>query len=361
MFTSKFYLFILVTTILLIFSAWVYHFRNPKKDMDNCCNNTVINHDSSKTGKFKGVSFVAPPRPFKSNPMLELKKYNIEWISVIPYAFSAPGKPFVKYGQFNWQWWGESKEGVSKTIQLAHENKIKVMLKPQVYIPGAWTGAMNFESEDSWILWENQYRTYIMDMARMASEHDVEVFCLGTEFNVATFKRRAYWNQLIDSIQHIYKGRITYSANWDDYHNIPFWSKMDYIGISAYFPLTEDKTPSIEILNEKWNVYYTSLQKFSDSIKKPILFTEFGYLTVDGTAGKTWELEKQIEKLNINQQAQANAYEALFHKFWNSDFWAGGFVWKWFPEGEGHEGYPDKDYTPQNKQAGKIMKNWYSK
>ena len=37
--------------------------------------------------KIKGVSFVAPPQPFSSNPMIALEKVNVEWIAVIPYGF----------------------------------------------------------------------------------------------------------------------------------------------------------------------------------------------------------------------------------------------------------------------------------
>ena len=72
-------------------------------------------------------------------------------------------------------------------------------------------------------------------------------------------------------------------------------------------------------------------------------------------------MEKEVHKRSINQQAQANAIEALFESFWNESFWAGGFLWKWFPDMQGHEGYPEKDYTPQGKIAEETIKNWYEK
>ncbi|MEL6865638.1 MAG: hypothetical protein AAFP19_14520, partial [Bacteroidota bacterium] len=68
-----------------------------------------------------------------------------------------------------------------------------------------------------------------------------------------------------------------------------------------------------------------------------------------------------IQRLNINEQAQANALEALYSSFWQEPFWAGGFIWKWFPNMTGHEGYPGKDYTPQGKKAEAIVKSWYQK
>ena len=108
------------------------------------------------------------------------------------------------------------------------------------------------------------------------------------------------------------------------------------------------------------NVAMKKLKEFAHYKSKHLIFTEFGYLTVDHCAHKSWELEEQISSLDINQQAQANAFEALFSVFWPEDYWAGGFIWKWFPNMQGHEGYPDKDYTPQGKKSQKIIENWYA-
>ncbi len=80
---------------------------------------------------------------------------------------------------------------------------------------------------------------------------------------------------------------------------------------------------------------------------------------MDGSAGKTWELENQIRELPVNEMAQANAYEALFSSFSEEGFWHGGFLWKWFPDGHGHEGYIEKDYTPQGKVSLGTLAEWY--
>ena len=101
------------------------------------------------------------------------------------------------------------------------------------------------------------------------------------------------------------------------------------------------------------------LRNYSKNLNVPILFTEYGYLSVDGCAGNTWELEKKVHSLNINEQAQANAIEALYTVFWKEEFWAGGFMWKWFPNNMGHEGYFDRDYTPQGKEAESVVRELF--
>lgn len=48
-----------------------------------------------------------------------------------------------------------------------------------------------------------------------------------------------------------YPEKLNYTTNWDKYQNVPFWKDVDYIGIDAYFPLSENKTPSVMKLNNE--------------------------------------------------------------------------------------------------------------
>ena len=310
--------------------------------------------------KIGGITLVAPPSEFESDPFIVLKKVNANWVALVPYGFSRQEQPEVRFGSKR-QWWGERIEGISKSIELAKQNGFKVMLKPQVWIPGGWVGAMDFDTEEEWRTWEETYSNYIMTFLRIAVKYDVEIFCIGTEYRISSRKREQFWRSLIKLIRSEYRGKLTYSANWDSYEEIPFWDALDFVGISAYFPLSEMDTPPSIVLDYKWRKYVRKLERFSKKKNLPILFTEYGYLSVDGAAGKTWELEKNIRSRSINEVAQANSYNALLKVFSKRKFWAGGFLWKWFPEGRGHEGYPERDYTPQNKIAEKTISDWYGK
>ena len=93
--------------------------------------------------KFKGLSFVAPPRPFSKTPMMDVKAVKATWIAVIPYGYTKIGEPRVHYSTSdNDQWWGETTKGVNITIDSAHQAGLNVMLKPQVYVPNGWTGSL---------------------------------------------------------------------------------------------------------------------------------------------------------------------------------------------------------------------------
>lgn len=304
---------------------------------------------------------VAPPDPFPENPMAAIKNTNANWIAVIPYAFSRKGKPEVHFQISGGQWWGERPEGIRESIRLAKEAGFHIMLKPQVWMHDEWVGNMDFDKEEDWKLWEKDYRSYILQNVKLAEELKVNMVCIATEYNIAAIKRANYFRTLIEEIKSIYSGKLTYCASWNDYQNIPFWEVLDYIGISAYFPLIDDAIPNMDKLLEAWKHITPEMEHLSKRVNKQILFTEFGYLSVDGCAGKSWEIEKRVEQLNINQMAQSIAYDALLKSFWDKTWWAGGFVWKWFPNGAGHEGYPEKDYTPQGKEAEIVLRTWYNK
>jgi hypothetical protein len=311
--------------------------------------------------KIAGLSFVAPPRPFSDNPMTAIKAIQSNWIAVIPYAFTILGKPVVHYRAEGGQWWGERPEGVRKSIQMAHDAGLKVMLKPQVYIPNGWTGGLTFSDSLEWKKWEASYTDYLMQMVTIATELEVEMLCIGTEFSISTKDRPQYWTNLIKAIKLKYPGKLTYSANWDNYESVSFWPDLDFIGISAYFSISEGTTPKTEDLLVGWKSHAKKLQAVSATMKKPILFTEYGYLSVDGCAWKGWEVESKVNQMPVNQQAQANAIGALWNTFSQEPWWAGGFLWKWFPEMQGHEGYPERDYTPQGKIAQDTLKYWHQK
>ncbi len=310
-------------------------------------------------GHFKGLTMVGTPRPFQGDPFSEVRQLGANWVALVPFAFMREGSPEVFYGSSSYQWWGERLEGLKRNIELAHANGLKVMLKPQVYIHRGWVGDLDFESEAEWQIWEATYEDYLFELLALAEREQVEMFCLGTEFKACTREREKFWRQLIKDFRQRYAGKLIYSANWDYFEQVPFWAALDYIGISSYFPLSERSTPRKGELIEAWEPLIRRMQALSEKYGKKVVFTEFGYLSVDGCAGKTWELEKAIHSLEINQAAQAISIDALYTALWHRSFWAGGFLWKWFPEMMGHEGYPERDYTPQGKQAEEVLRYWF--
>ncbi len=311
-------------------------------------------HDVSQ--KINGVSLVAPRHSLVPEDFVPIKKINANWTAVIPYAFSRAEEPGV-YFNHERQWRGERKEGICEQIILARQNGFKVMLKPHVWVRGqGWPGEFTLTKEEDWETWESDYSRYVLHCAQIADSLDVELFSIGTEFRKVVLDRPEFWVRLIAEVRKVYSGKLTYASNWDNYHNVTFWPDLDYIGVDAYFPISDKEDATITDLINGWKVNAEKLKNLAGTMNKPILFTEFGYQSVVGTAGNHWELSSE----EVDMNAQAEAYEALFQTFWGERWFAGGFFWKWHFRIESG-GLDDPNFTPQGKPAQDVIERWYAK
>ncbi len=309
--------------------------------------------------KINGLSLVSPPRKFTASKMQSAIDINANWVAISPFAFSrSKEKGSIIYNSPR-QWWGERPEGVRKMIDYAQQYGLKVMVKPQVWIPHSWVGEYAPKSEEVWQQWEQNYEKYILEFARIAAEKEVELFCIGTEYRIAAKERPDYWRRLIKKLRGIYKGSLTYAANWDNFENIPFWDDLDYIGIDAYFPLIDTINPKLVDLKKAWQHPIEKIKAVQQQYQKAVLFTEYGYLSVQGSASKNWELEKKLNRLAADEQAQAQAFEALYQTIWQEDWLAGGFIWKWYLYPSSIDEPIDKGYFPKGKAAEKVIQRVY--
>lgn len=309
--------------------------------------------------KIKGVSYVASHDTIAQNHIDPLLKINATHTAVIPYGFIRDtANPEVIYNTER-QWYGERREGVKQAIEQLHNNNIKVMLKPHLWIwRGEFTGDMLLPSEAAWKQFEDSYAAYILLYAKLAQEENVEILCIGTELYNFTNARPAFWRKLIKDVREVYTGKITYAENWDKVDKVQFWEDLDYIGADAYFPVSMMQTPTIADAKKGWKTHKELLALLSRKRNKPILFTEYGYRSSDFAGREPWTSERHDGKMNT--EAQENLYEALFETFWNEPWFAGGFSWKWFHDHDRTIQQENNRFTPQGKPAEAVMKKWYA-
>jgi hypothetical protein len=325
-----------------------------------CGNQQLVQH---KGPKINGVSFVAPVNPIDSTALTPVTNINATWVCLMPYAFVRRESNQVIHSQKG-QWWGENTEGIKGCVVLAHEQGLRVMLKPHLWLRGGqFTGTFDLPTEAKWQVWEQGYGQYIKTYARLADSLNVELLCIGTELENFAKKRPQFWKSLIAEVRGLYRGKLTYAANWDTFEQFPHWASLDYVGIDAYFPLHEAATPSVEELRKAWAKHHEQIESFVTQTPKPILFTEYGYRSINQTAHQPWVADTPAE---VNHEAQARAYEALFQRFWPEPWFAGGFVWKWYDpamlqRAESRWHRMATDYTPQNKPAEQVIKQWYGR
>lgn len=303
-----------------------------------------------------GVSFVGTRKPITDANLKPVINVNANWITVMPFAFIPKGTASVQYNQ-NFQWSGETVNGIEHTISLAKKNNLKVLLKPHIWTHYSWIGDLTFHSEKEWKTFEASYTKYILEFATLSEKLNVEIFCIGVEAKKMVIERPGFWTELIHQVRTVYSGKITYAANWDNYQNVSFWSLLDFIGIDAYFPISNAKTPSYQSCFIGWKPHYIAIKKLSLLTGKKIIFTEFGYRNIDYTAKEPWN---ESSNQTFNSIAQENAYQAIFSRFWGESWFAGGFLWKWFPDHTNTGGVKNNRFTPQNKPVESIIKLFYT-
>ncbi len=306
----------------------------------------------------KGISYESPSNSVGAEIYGPMRNVNANYVAIIPFGFVRPGNPTVYY-DLNWQWWGERTEGVASLTEDAHAEGLQVMLKPQIWIGGGgFTGTYDPGEEADWQVFEQGYYDYILHYADLADSLGVALYCIGTEWKVFATSRPVFWERLIDSVRVHYKGALTYAGNWDGYTRFPHWQKLDYIGIDAYFPLSDEEVPTVEVLQSGWQETKQKIFSHQQALHKPVLFTEYGYRSVEYCTRTPWESGRGGR---LNMEAQVNAYQALYETFWQEPWFAGGFLWKWHSPHTEAGGLTNDRFTPQNKPAEAIVKQWYAR
>ncbi|GAA0757000.1 hypothetical protein GCM10009433_12840 [Psychroflexus lacisalsi] len=319
----------------------------------------VFAQDKSLT-KINGMSMVASRSTINDANAKDLRDIGSNYIAVMPYAFMPKAEKAQLFFDTKRQWIGETLAGIESDVETLQALGLKVMIKPHIWIAsGAFTGNIAMTSEEDWIQFEENYKAYILAFASMAEKNKVSLFCLGTELNSFVSERTEFWCELIEEVKSIYSGKLTYAENWDKYDDVIFWDSLDYIGIDAYFPISENKTPSVEKVNFAWHGLKSALKSFSKDYNSKILFTEYGYRSIDYAGKEPWESSRK--EVSGNETAQLNLLKGLHQSIWDEDWFAGGFLWKWFPNYNSDSNRHHNRFTTQGKISESYLKSFFKK
>ncbi|MEP3385078.1 MAG: glycoside hydrolase, partial [Flavobacteriaceae bacterium] len=170
---------------------------------------------SQEIEKINGVSFVSSRDEVKQGHIDPIINVQANYAAVMPFGFARTlSTPNIIFNTDR-QWFGETRPGAKQYIKLLQKNGIKIMLKPQIWIwRGKFTGDMTMNSEEDWNTLEASYSDFILTYAKLAEETKVPIYCIGTELEEFVKHRPQYWLDLVDKVRQVYRGKITYAANW---------------------------------------------------------------------------------------------------------------------------------------------------
>lgn len=244
-------------------------------------------------------------------------------------------------------------EALRHVIASSHKIGLRVMLKPHID-PRTDEPRINIMPSEEWF---DSFEEFTLRYARLAQETGAEIFCIGTELEATTFGPWiARWNQVIDRVEEVYDGMITYAANWTEYEEVPFWDRLDFIGIDAYFPIAQTDDPSVEDLTEAWIGIADEIEDWLEEkglTDKKVVLTEIGYPSARGSGRQPWVAISSIE----DQQEQADCFEAMFRGLEGRDWFGGYHIWQYFPQ----DRWSPLGFTVKGKKAEEVINNWLKK
>jgi hypothetical protein len=325
-----------------------------------CCSGPQVMVTATQE-KQKGISYACWWPGLYSLPesdvsLAHLTETGANWISLIVTCYQDNlGSTRISAGEST-----PTDDDLIHALGQAHALGLKVMLKPHLDLsndPSHWRGQIGqaYTSEVDWTEWFASYRTFIDHYADLAAAHGADQFCVGCELE-GTTHREADWRTVVAGIRSRYTGPLIYAGNHSGEEvGMTWWDAVDVIGVDAYYPLSTKTNPSLDGLKAAWQPLVASLASLAARWQKPLVLTEIGYRSIDGTAMHPWDWQIQGR---VDLQEQADCYRAAFESVYGQPWFAGIYWWSWSPDPL--EGEPNDDgYSPHNKPAEDVLRRWF--
>ena len=248
--------------------------------------------------------------------------------------------------------WGTDDEEIRRVIRHAHRRGLGVLLFPIVHVAqkarGEWRGKLVPGDGAAW--WRD-YRRFILHYAQLAASEGVSLFSVGSELG-SMERDEARWRALISEVRAVFPGALTYSANWDHFLNVGFWDALDLVGLNAYHPITTRADATEAELRIAWVLIRDQILRWLSFVRRPLVFTEVGYPSVDGGAVRPYAHDSDRP---VDLEEQRRAYAAFVGAWRGQEALHGTYFWVW----QGAGGPTDAGYTPRGKPALDVLRGWY--
>jgi hypothetical protein len=291
---------------------------------------------------------VSSGHPFGSDSaeraLIKVKNLGARAIAIVPFLWqSDPASPDLVRGA------DMGDDELRAGIRDAQALGFTVVLKPHVWVPGSWAGAVSMTSEPAWQTWFANYRRELHRIARIAAAEKADALVIGTELAKTTL--RPEWSDLIADVRGVYSGRVLYVAhNIEEAEQVPFWQKLDAIGVSLYPPLGTDND------RDGWRLTMRAVADRLDALAehngRPIIVGEIGLRSAQGAAIKPWESAE--ERATAPYPALQAEVLADWLDILNRPSVHGVMIWRWLTDPDAG-GMNDTDFTIQGKPAEHVV------
>lgn len=299
--------------------------------------------------RLDGLNFIASPgHPFggasAKRALAEAKRIGAKAVAIIPFLWQAsPSSPAIGRGI-------DMTDGALRSaIRDAHALGLLAVVKPHVWVPTSWAGAVAMDNDEAWSVWFANYSRELQRIAVIAAQEKADALAIGTE--LARTTHRPEWIDLITMVRAAFQGEVFYVAHGtEEAEAIPFSGDLDAIGVSLYPPFGADADRDARLLVMRDTV--DRLDALAARTGRPIVVAEVGLRSARGAAAKPWESPEERDA----------APDALLQAEVLADWLAvldrptirGVLVWRWFTDPDAG-GMADTDFTVQGKPAEGVL------
>jgi len=292
--------------------------------------------------------------------MAELARMGATWVSLTPYGRVLDLAPTG----IDWTFevpFAQNRKAILAAMRQAHAHGLRVLLVPHLWVEtGEWRGEINPGDDRAWHKWAQAYRAFVLAWAHVAREGHADMLSVGVELGSWLTSRRATsFFPIVADVRRVYRGPLTYSANWDDVDDTMIWGALDVVGINAFYPLAEQSGAGFPELAVGGRRVAERVRRLSNVWRKPVIFTELGYTTRSDPAVRPWEWPDRMKGVVIDQQAQADAYRGLLAPLLDEPSFMGFFVWRFYADPDDVSQEAEWGFSPRGKLAEIVVRDAY--
>ena len=252
-----------------------------------------------------------------------------------------------------------TEESLRRTFRQARELGLRVMFFPTIIMrdeaddPTWWRG--NIRPKD-WDLWWSNYTAFNVRLARLAQECGVEWYSLGTEME-STHPFPDRWRLLAVQVRAVFRGKLTYSVNFDAHDTFTFGDCLDVIGMNTYDPIAKHENyPRPDQIRDAWWWIVYKARTLEVRFKRPVMITEVGYPSVANAHSGPWDFRtEKLADLNLQNELVKGAFgvlrewregEAVFYYLYGENL----------RDGKLPGGLADRTYAPWGKPVEETLR-----
>lgn len=238
--------------------------------------------------------------------------------------------------------------------------------------------AVGVREARDWSKWFDEYRAFVISMARQAAAVRADLFVVGVDLPRTTH-RTEEWRRLIAASRRAFDGPLVYgAADLQEAERIEFWDLLDLVGLQFYEVLArpgdDDPTPrprpsvwsaadedsvAVAELTRALEAPLQRLRAVAERWQRPALLTEVGYRSVQ----EAWthpraDLDSPDRASELDQR---RAYAAMGRHLARHPWLRGALWWGYGDAPNGAEGERRwaRGFSPRGKPAEvELSRNW---